>query len=102
MKFPILSSIFLNIFIRLILKSVSDDLNIWISGPSVDLFLLSVYFPWSFTLVYLVIFDECQTVCIKHWTLDDVIFFYRWFILSSDRQLECGEERKDYLNLIRD
>ena len=90
---------------QLFLKSVPDDLNIWISGPSIDLFLLSIYFHWSFTLVRLVIFNECQTLSMKNWTLndDDVIFFYRGFILSSDRQLEWGGERgKDYLNLIRD
>ena len=92
-KFSILSSIFLNILITIILKSVPDDLTIWISGPFTDLFLLSIYFPWSFTLVCLVIFDECQTLCTKNWTLnDDDVIFYRGFILFSDRQLGWGGE----------
>ena len=70
-----------------------DDLTIWISEPFTDLFLLSVYFPWSFTLVCLAIFDECQTLCMKNWTLnDDDVIFYRGFILFSDRQLEWGGE----------
>ena len=91
-KFSILS-IFLNILITIILKSVPDDLTIWISGPFTDLFLLSIYFPWSFTLVCLVIFDECQTLCTKNWTLnDDDVIFYRGFILFSDRQLGWGGE----------
>lgn len=96
-KFSILPSIFMNILITVILKSVPDDLTIQISEPFTDLlFLLSVYFPWSFTLVCLVISDECQTLCMKNWTLnDDDVIFYRGFILFSDRQWKWGGEGKD-------
>lgn len=74
MKFSILSSIFLDILIIVSFKSVSGDLNIWICGPSIDLFLLSIYFPWSFTLVCLVIFYKFQILRMKNWTPGDVIF----------------------------
>ena len=92
-KFSNLSSIFLNILITVILKSVPDDLNTWISGPSIHLLPFVSLFPLVLYFGILVIFDECQTLCMKNCTLnDDDVIFYRGFILSSDSQVECAGE----------